>query len=285
MIKFSIITVCLNAENYIRGTIQSILEQTTSNYEYIIKDGVSADETVRIARSFSTAFDKKGISYRIVSQKDTGVYDAMNQAIQETQGEWILFMNAGDRIADADVLAKVEKHPCLQEADIIYGDNVSKMKEWLKYSKARDLESFKFCLPFCHQSTFTRRELFDNSVYSTKYKLCSDYHFYYQLYRQGKRFCYIPEALSIYDINGISSDWRKSDLEKIHILEEMPVRDEEALQILKQNMKKKHRRILVRQILHRFIPKRLSYKIWERNRRKEGWKIEKEFYETRRGNT
>ena len=90
MKKFSIITVCLNAEKAIGDTIRSVLEQSCTDVEYIVKDGGSKDETVGIAKSFMPAFEKRGISYRVISKPDRGIYDAMNQAVRDVQGEWVL---------------------------------------------------------------------------------------------------------------------------------------------------------------------------------------------------
>lgn len=284
LIQFSIITVCLNAENCIRETIQSVLNQTTSNFEYIIKDGISTDETVGIAQSFSTAFAERGIPYRIISQKDAGIYDAMNQAIQEAKGEWILFMNAGDKVANGTILAQVEKNPCIREADIVYGDMIRKNKEWFLYQKARDLEYFRLGLPFSHQSVFTRRVLFAEKKYMTEYTINSDYYFYLQCYQEGKRFYYIPIAISIFDVDGISSNWKLIYLEKLHILETMPVRDEEAIQRIKETISIKKRQEFMHQYLWRFIPKPLREKRREWMNRKAGWKTEEEFFGTKKDN-
>ena len=274
----------MNAENCIRETIQSVLNQTTSNFEYIIKDGRSTDETVNIAQSFSTAFAERGISYRIISQKDAGIYDAMNQAIQETQGEWILFMNAGDQIANRTILAQVEKKPDIQEADIVYGDTIRQNREWFRYSKARDLEKFRLGLPFSHQSVFTRRALFAEKKYSTEYTINSDYCFYLQCYQEGKRFYYIPIAISIIDVNGISSNWKLTYLEKLRILEDMPVRDEEAIQRLKETLSQKNRQEFMHQHLWKYVPEKLRMKRRERMRKKDGWKTEEEFFGTKKDN-
>lgn len=282
MIQFSIITICLNAENCIRETILSVLNQTTSNFEYIIKDGISTDETVNIAQSFSTAFAERGIAFRIIAQKDAGIYDAMNQAIQEAQGEWILFMNAGDKIANGTILAQVEKNPCMREADIVYGDNIQQNKEWFRYSKAQNLEQFRLGLPFSHQSVFTRRALFAEKKYSTEYTITGDYCFYLQCYQEEKRFCYIPMAISIYDVNGISSNWKRTYLERLQIQESMPVRDEEAIRRLKETISKKYRQEFMHQHLWRFIPKPLREKRRKWMNRKAGWKTEEEFFGTKK---
>ena len=109
MALFSIITVCLNEENEIKNTILSVLEQDYDNFEYIIKDGGSVDKTVSIAESFSTAFTDRGISFRIITQRDKGIYDAMNIATREAKGDWIIYMNAGDYFADSTVLSQIIK--------------------------------------------------------------------------------------------------------------------------------------------------------------------------------
>lgn len=285
MIRFSIITVCLNAGNCIRETIQSVLDQTTSDFEYIIKDGQSGDETIAIAQSFSEAFAERGIAYRIISGKDTGIYDAMNQAIRETQGEWLLFMNAGDRIAGNAVLAQVAQNPVLQEADIVYGDTIQKKGELFRYAKPHDLEWFRYGLPFCHQSVFTRRELFEQNDYSLKYKICSAFHYYLQRYHEGKRFVYVPEAFSVYDVVGVSSNWKLNYQDKIQILEDMPVRDEEAIRQHKQTLARINEKHIFRDFLRQIIPKgfREKKQLWEL--RKAGWKTEEEFFGMKKDDT
>lgn len=285
MVKFSIITICLNAENCIRETIQSVLNQTCTSFEYIIKDGMSSDNTVSIAQSFSTAFAERGIDYRIISQKDTGIYDAMNQAVQETKGEWINFMNAGDRFATPTILDQVERDPHFPEADIMYGDVIRQDEQLYRYSKARDLEYFRFGLPFSHQSCFTKGALFGNRKYSTEFIINSDYLFYYECYKENKRFGYVPISISITDANGISSNWKRTYLEKLRVLEKMSIRDEEAIQKLKQVITTKKRQEFMHKYLWRFIPKLLRVKRREMMRKKAGWKTAEEFYEIKKENT
>ena len=92
----SIVTVCLNAEQLIGRTIDSVLRQDMDDYEYLIVDGASADRTLAIAESYRPAFDEKGIRYTIVSERDSGIYNAMNKGARLASGEWICYMNAGD---------------------------------------------------------------------------------------------------------------------------------------------------------------------------------------------
>lgn len=278
MLRFSIITVCLNAEQCIRDTIQSVLNQTSACFEYIIKDGLSSDKTVSIAQSFSRAFAERGISYRIISQKDSGVYDGMNQAIQESQGEWLLFMNAGDRIANNTILAQVEQQSCLQEADIVFGDVIRQNRQWFQYNKARQLEYFRLGLPFSHQSVFTKKGLFEEKMYSTELIVNSDYSFYWQCYQEKKKFHYIPIAISIVDIHGISSNWRNKYLEKLKLMENRLVRDEEAIEKIKEIIARAKRNEFMHHYLWRFIPKKLRERRRMIKDRQAGWKSEEEFF-------
>ena len=88
MIKFSIITVCLNAGNDLLYTVAETLNQSYKNFEIVIKDGFSSDGAVE-----NLPMDSR---LRVIRKKDTGIYDAMNQAIEEAAGEYLIFMNAGD---------------------------------------------------------------------------------------------------------------------------------------------------------------------------------------------
>lgn len=280
-------------EDEIEKTITSVLSQTCTDFEYLIKDGVSQDKTVSIAKAFAPAFAKKGIRYQVISQPDMGIYDAMNQAIGEAQGEWLVFMNAGDSFASKTILEQVDKSGCLELGDIVYGDKINCSGKWFRYQKAFPLDYIRHRLPFCHQSSFTKRELFHDNLYSVQYRICSDYKFYLQMYRNGKRFVYFPEAVAIFDLNGISNS--KGELvykEMIQILEEMPpFRDEEAIQKLKEMQKemlrnetKKHREMFMHQHLWKYIPQTLREKRREMMNKKAGWKTEEEFFGTKKDN-
>ena len=106
---FCVVTICYNAENTIKKTIESVLNQNSINYEYIIEDGSSNDSTVEIAESYSEKFKEKGISYKIISKKDDGIYDAMNKAVSVSEGRYVIFMNSDDCFYSKNVLSNVEK--------------------------------------------------------------------------------------------------------------------------------------------------------------------------------
>ena len=100
MAKFSIVVVCLNAGNKLKMTVESILAQTYGDYEIIVKDGMSSDGCLD-----DLPEDKR---IRVFQEKDRGIYDGMNQAVERAGGEYIYFLNCGDFFYDKDVLRRVE---------------------------------------------------------------------------------------------------------------------------------------------------------------------------------
>ena len=117
----SIITVCYNEERAIDDTIKSVFDQTYTDYEYIIKDAGSTDATVEKARKWENRFKEKNIPFKIVSGTDRGIYDGMNQGVEASSGEYVNFMNAGDRFFSDDVLMKIFGGND-KDADLLYGD-------------------------------------------------------------------------------------------------------------------------------------------------------------------
>ena len=187
--KFTIITVCYNAEKYIKETIESLLCQTCEDYEYIIKDGGSTDKTLEIAHAL---LDDKENAY-IVSNPDKGIYDAMNQAVELARGEYIYFLNAGDRLYNADVLRHIKKISEENEADLIYGSIVLEDKDVLIDKRYGNIyqQPWMYLLGdcICHQALFTRKDEFENKKFDTSYKICADREM--QLFSQKKGCKYI----------------------------------------------------------------------------------------------
>lgn len=277
----SIISVCLNAENEIRDTILSVLKQDCNNFEYLIKDGKSNDQTVKIAESFAPAFAEKGIPFQIISKRDKGIYDAMNVATQKAQGKWILYLNAGDCLANGHVLSQINRNDNFETADVIYGDQILRDRDLYMFKKAKTLENIRFGMPFGHQSVFTKKSLLEESPFSLQYKICSDYLFYLQLYYEKKKFVYIPIVVSIYDVNGISSDIFTSYQERLKIYEEMPIRDEKAIRMVKSWSRKNARKTFVYEHFLKFIPSKLRQIRSDCLKKKTGWLTEEEFFDNK----
>lgn len=283
MVKFSVITICLNMEEEIRNTITSVLDQTFTDFEYLVKDGGSKDSTIAIAESLAPAFSEKNVPYRIISSADSGIYDAMNQAVCEARGDWVVFMNAGDRFANESVLAQIVASGCLEKADIVYGDSILRNQNKYLYRKAADLDSIRYALPFSHQSVFTRRDLLGRTPYAPQYRVCSDYQFYLQAYQEGRAFVHFPAAVARYDINGLSSNWKLAYQETIQILEEMPIHDHDAIQQVRKALAAKEREVFLHRYLWKYIPSKLRQKrrVWMNSN--TGWTTE-EFFGTKKDN-
>jgi glycosyltransferase involved in cell wall biosynthesis len=171
----SIITVVYNSEKYIEKTIKSIQEQTSQNFEYIIIDGNSTDETLNIISKY------KNYVNRLISEPDKGLYDAMNKGLHYARGEYVWFINSGDRIFSSDTVEKIENlHKRHTQADIFYGqtqlidshDNITGMRRKVapEYLTAKSLT---MGLVVCHQSILVKREI--APLYNLSYKIAADY--------------------------------------------------------------------------------------------------------------
>ena len=212
--KITIITVCYNAEHTIENTIRSVLNQSYSNLEYIIVDGLSNDNTIEIINSYRTKFINKKIPFVIISEKDMGIYDAMNKGIEAAQGQWILFMNSDDKIADSSVLLKVFSKDN-SGIDVIYGDSIQ-YDEKKKYPiKAKPIEMLPKRMPFMHQAVFVRSNLCKRYKFDLSYKLCSDYDFFFKLYSEGVNFKRIDLTICYYYIGGVSGNNQLKALKEV----------------------------------------------------------------------
>lgn len=215
----SVVTVCYNADKTISNTIKSVLEQNYSDYEYIIVDGASKDNTLNIVEGFRSGFEDKGISFKVVSEKDNGIYDAMNKGAKLCSGEWILFLNADDSFADPDVLKDLFTGKDYEGYDIVYGDSYRVKGDTRKLDLAdRDisiLTDYKF---FCHQATFTRKKVFDDISFDTQFKIGADYDFFLQAYLKKYTFHYENRVVCVYSVEGTSNkDYYKTIVDSYNV--------------------------------------------------------------------
>lgn len=198
VIEFSIVTVTYNCEDLIENTMQSVFCQTYAGYEYIIVDGGSTDRTTAIVRQY-----EKKLSV-FISEKDRGIYDAMNKGARLAKGKWILFLNSGDVLADASILEKVARRTAATTSDIVYGDMYLRKNGHLIVREALEPAN-RHRMYFCHQSAFTRTRLMQTIPFDLQFKLAGDYCFFKQCYLRGYRFEHISEPWAIYDVSGIST--------------------------------------------------------------------------------
>ena len=163
---YSIIIPTYNSERTIKRCLDSIVEQTFSDWEVLLMDGVSKDDTLKIARSY------KDSRIRIYSEPDKGIYDAMNKGIEKSNGEWLYFLGSDDYLYDANVLENVAKE-LSDEYDVVYGEVYAPQ---LSKGYRGEWEPQMVGYNRCHQAIFYGRNVFDKlGLYNLDYKLYADY--------------------------------------------------------------------------------------------------------------
>jgi len=198
--KLSIITVNLNNRDGLKKTIDSVLSQTFRDFEWIVVDGGSTDGSRELIEEYSDHFSFW------CSEPDKGTYNAMNKGGAYASGEYCLFLNSGDWFASDDVLSHVI--PYLNEDDIVYGNWITisaNNKETFVHAPKVMTLSFLYKCNICHQATFIRKELFQNTNYNESLKIFSDWEFNILQAIDGRRFKYIPVTVCVFSLGGISS--------------------------------------------------------------------------------
>ena len=161
---FSIISVVFNGESHIEGTIQSVVNQTYPHVEYLIIDGASKDKTVEIVKEYA---EKHPIKW--ISERDKGLYDAMNKGLKMATGDFVLFLNAGDRLISRDTMEKIAAR-ATPKTDILYGETMLVNEKYRHIGTRSELtvqklpeqltwRSMKNGMVVCHQSFLPHRKL------------------------------------------------------------------------------------------------------------------------------
>ena len=198
---FSIITVSYNAKESIEDTINSIVNQTYSNFEYIIVDGGSTDGTLDIIRKYE---DK--ISYWI-SEPDNGIYDAMNKGLAICKGELINFMNSVDLFYNDHVLVDIYRYCDFKKFHILYGKTVVKETGRVIVPPLKIRKKYFLLDTICHQSIFFNRSIFmDLGTYSLDYKIIADRDLLLKSIINEKRFLYVDVVVSLWESLGFSGN-------------------------------------------------------------------------------
>lgn len=203
MITLSIITINFNNAIGLQRTIESVMSQTFNDFEYILIDGGSSDESIDVIEKYS---DK--IAYW-VSESDNGIYDAMNKGIAVAKGKYCLFLNSGDYLYAKEVLQNVFKNNLTE--DIIYGDlALEKNKTFLRTKIHPDKLSDYYLLVevIGHQAQFIKRILFERfGNYNTQYSIIADYELFIRLFYKHKIITrHLPIIIAVYDLSGLSAE-------------------------------------------------------------------------------
>lgn len=271
MSLFTIITVCYNAEKEIKRTIESVLNQTFCDYEYLIVDGLSKDSTVKIAESYKTAFQKKGIIYKINSEKDTGIYNAMNKGTDMSDGKWLIFLNAGDTLADKYVLEKTAVYDC-NDVAILYGDVIYSICKRLKKFSAKPLIELKNGMVFCHQSAYIRKNKMKEYRYDETFQIGADYDFISRCYNNNEKIAYIPVTVSVFELGGTSSNPVEHMLEQLEIQKKNRFITEKEYQKKVRYWLQKENYYRIRKIIEKCMPKMIINYLRQKKYEKLGYK-------------
>lgn len=216
-IMISIITATYNSAETINDTIKSVLCQTNKDFEYIIVDGGSTDETIGIVKSYESEFSGK---LKWVSEKDKGIYDAMNKGIKMASGDIIGILNSDDYYTSDDILQTIADAFKCQNVDAIYGD-IHFIKDGVpdkcvRYYSSRLFSPFwlRFGFMPAHPSFYCKREVFDKSgLYRLDYKIGSDYEMMVRLFRKHKISSrYVPKDFVTMRTGGASNSNLQSRL-------------------------------------------------------------------------
>lgn len=220
-LKISIITVTFNAERTIEQLLSSVSRQTYPNIEYIIIDGQSTDRTKEIINKY------KNYVNVFISEKDNGIYDAMNKGIERASGDYIQIIGADDCLCECDTIEKVVN--CLSsDVDILsccqWAVNEETCMQYMySNSEAKNRKSYKGGM-VPHAAMFVKSEIMKKKLFDTKYKISADYKFFLSCYNDKRiRIKFIDLPVVYFSVNGTSSNVKACEDENKIIYKELGV--------------------------------------------------------------
>ena len=211
--KISIITVVWNNEDTIKDAIDSVLAQTYENIEYIIIDGASSDGTVEIVKSYGNKITK------FLSEKDNGLYDAMNKGIVQATGDIVGILNSDDFYIDEFVIEKVVQEFKDKEVDSLFADLVfvkpENLDKTVRYYDSSHFRPEKFAYGWmpAHPTFFVRKEIYDKyGTFKLDYKIAADYEILVRFLQKYKiSYTYLNQVIIKMRLGGISTNGVKSN--------------------------------------------------------------------------
>mgnify|MGYP006094224057 CR=1 FL=1 len=201
----TVVTVVFNGAKFLDYTIQSVINQTYSNIEYIIIDGCSTDNSLEIIEQY-----KNKIIW--ISEHDKGIYDAMNKGVALASGKWINFMNAGDSFYSLSTIADVFEKNKFDE-DVLFGNVHIRYPEFSRIKSAGNPKHLWRGMQFCHQSAFVRTVVQRENPFNISI-LSADFQFYYNIHESNSNFKHIDLVIASVAVGGVS------DLNRILVIEE-----------------------------------------------------------------
>jgi glycosyltransferase involved in cell wall biosynthesis len=213
MILISIITINYNNCHGLLNTLNSINNQSYKNFELIVIDGKSKDDSITIIKDFYYLINK------YIIEKDTGIYNAMNKGIKFCKGNWLIYLNSGDIFYNNDVLKSFINNIYIfnNNYDIIYGSTYMENKIIIP-KKNLGINDFILGLPFCHQSVFVSSRIYNKYIFNERYKIFSDLIYFRQCYIDDIKFKKINLIISNFNDEGTSSKYNLNHLIEIFFI-------------------------------------------------------------------
>lgn len=201
MKKLSIITINYNNRDGLRKTIESVVAQTTRDFEYIVIDGGSTDGSVDVIKEYASYIDYW------VSEPDKGIYNAMNKGVRAASGQYCQFLNSGDWYYDNEVVHKFNQYANMTDIILGYTAHIKNSSIIIGRS-VTDTISFITLIKagINHQASFIKRKLCVSFPYDESYKICSDWKFYLEtLIIHNCSFSTVDDVIVCFDMEGISN--------------------------------------------------------------------------------
>ncbi|MDA3927603.1 MAG: glycosyltransferase family 2 protein [Prolixibacteraceae bacterium] len=201
--KLSIITVNLNNASGLRKTLDSVADQTFTNYEHIIMDGGSTEGSVEVIKAYEKQYNGIENGLYWLSEPDKGIYNAMNKGIKRAKGEYCLFLNSGDWLIEKTILNQIFEK--FKNKDIVYCD-IQTERGVLMYPDKLSLLTF-FFHSIGHPASFIRRDIFQKiGMFSEELKIVSDWEFFIKaIIIQQCSYEHLPILLTFFNNDGVSS--------------------------------------------------------------------------------
>lgn len=199
--KITVIIATYNSGNTIKNALDSVLQQQYKNWECLIIDGASKDNTIDIIKEY----ELKDLRFRHISEPDKGIYDAYNKGWKNAKGEWILYLGSDDLLFPNALKDLINS---ISDTDVVYGDVILLFPNGKrKLQKAREPSRLKDAdqSPCCHQSMIMRKDVFSiMNGFNENYKLLADKDLLVRSYMNGIRFKQINSTISQFSITGVS---------------------------------------------------------------------------------
>lgn len=217
--RISIITICYNAASTITRTLRSVSAQTYPNIQYLIIDGASKDNTLELVRELAPEAE-------IYSERDKGIYDAMNKGLDRATGDYVWYVNAGDALVSPTTVEDLIQATCTGDSlpDVLYGDTRLIDAEGhdlglrrLRPTHQLDWRSFRSGMLVCHQAFVAKRSI--SPHYDLSYRFSADVDWCIRVLKEAKTTAFYPEPIALYLNEGTTTaNHRASLIERFHVM-------------------------------------------------------------------